>query len=302
MNLRASVRDWAIENMPYDRRDDQIISYLKNAPLCSLIIKILNWNSRFISVKPRNVHLSKSIMAKCSDDIKPDLMKIIYDIELGVNLRRYLSHDVLVAFESNAFKVKGRRKRANIDFLLNDWGIHHLHISTKISDDGFVRSKNLLFALFKSDDAYLIDIGVHGDWVKEHLVRILHEEFPESGGTFVLSGITGAREGFSEKDRWQLRNSGVTTAVTVKGKFVVAGGGITSAGTALAITIKADLLLKKLDDFEKLWLSNPERVQQASAEVGIPISCQPNFSFTIDSVYGPSIFEDKSKLIIPLDI
>lgn len=65
--------------------------------------------------------------------------------------------------------LTGREDR---DLMVADWGIHHLHLSSEIDSDGFVkRGGDLLFAAFGADDAYLIGIYQHlTDWARKEVL------------------------------------------------------------------------------------------------------------------------------------
>lgn len=65
--------------------------------------------------------------------------------------------------------------------MLNDWGIYHLHLGTILEGDGFVkRTGPLLFARFDNENAYLINVMIHGSWTKQEMIRVLHDNWPES--------------------------------------------------------------------------------------------------------------------------
>jgi hypothetical protein len=84
------------------------------------------------------------------------LERIIEEIETGKDLSPRLSRGVVHGL------VKGGRVKANMNFgrrpdldlLLNDWGIHHLHLPDVLDSDGFVRRNPaldmdmLLFVIF----------------------------------------------------------------------------------------------------------------------------------------------------------
>jgi hypothetical protein len=66
--------------------------------------------------------------------------------------------------------------------MLNDWGVHHLHISTQVGVDGYVRRGGpLLFPVFRPQVAYLIDIMGHRDWTRHHVLEMLATEWPNEG-------------------------------------------------------------------------------------------------------------------------
>ena len=78
------------------------------------------------------------------------------------------------------------------DALLNDWGIHHVHLGTTIDSDGFVtRTEPVLFARFDSANAYLIDVLPHGSWSLQRLVKDLYDNWSASIKHFRINGVLG---------------------------------------------------------------------------------------------------------------
>ena len=59
----------------------------------------------------------------------------------------------------------------NLDGLLNEWGVHHLHLGTKSysKNHAFIaRTGPLLLALIAEDDFYAINVYLHGAWESQH--------------------------------------------------------------------------------------------------------------------------------------
>ncbi len=151
-----------------------------------LLTLYFNWHARFIPARPRTVHKAAALSANplASDPAyKPALDQIISSVEVGGDLTRYLSRGI-----KHIYQMPGQRY---LDLLLNDWGIHHLHLSTTVEPDGFVRrTKPLLVAVFRQD-AYLIDILPHGAWTKESMIRTIVQEWPDAGLVTRLQGVIG---------------------------------------------------------------------------------------------------------------
>jgi hypothetical protein len=62
------------------------------------------------------------------------IAQIIDDIEQGRDLTKYLSRRVAIGFDLPSAKgKKNLAKQRHLDLLLNDWGIHHLHVSTTLN-------------------------------------------------------------------------------------------------------------------------------------------------------------------------
>ena len=177
-------------SIPIRSHEQQTRCALNNLDAHGLLIVYHNWISRLIKPQPRRVHKSKAFQQNPIVATRAsDFALILNDIENGNDVRKYLSRGVEIAAEvpGNDF---GQRR--DLDLMLNDWGIHHLHISTQIEADGYVkRDEPLLFAIFRPDDAYLIDVMGHGDWTRDRVIEVLSSEWPDEGITHQIKGNEG---------------------------------------------------------------------------------------------------------------
>jgi hypothetical protein len=93
---------------------------------------------------------------------------------------------------------------------LNDWGIHHLHVSTAVEADGFVERdgppRPLLFAIFKQQRAYLIDVMGHEDFADDRLIRIIFDTWPNDGLVSEVKGILGGVKSYTKEERTKQRS------------------------------------------------------------------------------------------------
>lgn len=159
--------------------------------------KYLYLKKRLISNTPRRVLYSKEFT--CSKKLKKVVEEIKNKIENGIDINPYLS-----------------KKKNNIDFndgLLNDWNIHHLHLGKDSGEEFVERTKELLFVKFDKNNAYFINVYKHGAWAKQEMVRIIHNNWPESIKAFKLEGVKSTVSKFSDKDYSELRNAGISTII-----------------------------------------------------------------------------------------
>ena len=259
--LLESVRRWVLRNLPHDRADPQVVAALAVKEPSELLIWYLNWRSRFPQARLRRVFKSRNFeRSAAATQLQSELAQIVDDIEQGRTLRKYLSKDVEVGFKLP--KKPGKKKLHRLeylDLLLNDWGIHHLHISTALQPNGFVtRGNPLIFAAFKDDCAYLIDIGKHGDWGDDHLVRIIVETWPEAGLVHEFKGIQGSQgPPTNSSGRLKLRSSGLTRPVEIDGRSFSPSLGLTTAGTSSSGNQLAQQILIALKKFEAEVAADP---------------------------------------------
>lgn len=188
--------------------------------LCYLYV---NLRRRLVDSHPRTVQVSREFV--CPVAHQAGLATVRKIIETGGNLRAHLSRGVL--------------KRPHEDDLINDWGIHHVHLGTTYEADGFcVRTKELLFARFNETTAYFIQVLQHGDWALDQLMEIVHRNWPDTIARFRLgNGTMHLATPIAESERINLRRGGVTLLVEVDGQvYAPPGGGITTARTSMDVT------------------------------------------------------------------
>jgi hypothetical protein len=278
VDLKESARRWVLQNMPYDHLDASLVAYLNGLDAHGLLVVYHNWMNRLVWPQPRTVHKSRAFQQNpLTAQRASDLAQIIADIEQGRDLKKYLSRDIVRA----PAKVPGAAKRPDLDLMLNDWGVHHLHISTHVETDGFVRrDRSLLFAVFAPHAAYLIDIMMHGDWVRDHVLEVLATEWPNEG---IIYEITGGNptSPVTESQRANLRGNHYNAAFTFDGKVFMPVGFMSAAGTTMTAWHGARLLLRKIADFERALTANPCCLTPDFERNGLAFPETPEFEFAI---------------------
>lgn len=172
--------------------------------------KYFNLLKRLIPPFPRQVLVSKNF--SCPPGYEKSLEIISNKIKNGEDLRPHLS--------------KGIKDLDYKDILLNDWGIYHLHLGTTLDSSGFIkRTKPVLFARFDKERAFFIDIMEHGQgvplpWIKQHLIRILHDNWPDSINIFRLDRIRKLTYVPSDTDIKDFRKAGIQTVVQLANALV----------------------------------------------------------------------------------
>ena len=246
--IEQQIRDYVLRVMPPDPSGE-----LEASPLNSLLLTYGNWRSRFVHTQPRTVHLSSKLRASLqATEHKAALGAISAAIQAGDDLTPYLSRGIKTAYVPQAQRDKRLHRRSDLDLLISDWGLHHLHLATQLEPDGFVhRTDDLLFAAFTDEDAYLIGIHPHGNWALRELVEVLVREWPDNSAvTMSVSGVTLARS-VSEDEHMQLRKGGVATLMEVDGRVVMPGLGMTTAGTPVRVTLRVNKIVWALTDLRE---------------------------------------------------
>jgi hypothetical protein len=144
----------------------------------------------------------------------------------------------------------GHSSLTNLDGLLNEWGVHHLHLGIEpyLRNPSYVdRTESLLFAMITDDDFYAVNIYPHGAWEATSIIESLHRNWPHVMSRYRIKGIQG--EAVSEKERRTLRslNTQAVTTVTDGTVYMAIGGGVASSGDSIEAQIRAARMLADVE-------------------------------------------------------
>jgi len=282
MNFDQDIRDHVFSTLPYEPAQRAELE-LKSTP--ELLIVFLNWLNRLIPARPRSVHRSQALDNNpVSTARKSDLDQIVSKIMKGDDLTPHLSKRVEIGYESRSSSGYGRRR--DLDLMLNEWQVHHLHLANTIGADGFVtRDDPLLFAAFRPDEAYLIGIFGHSDWTREDVANILIDEWPGSGFVRELPHVIGLSGVTTEKNRALARSSGINAPFMQRnGKVYMIGvGGITSAGTAVTATRYANYIRAASEAFVDFVTTNPQVIAETLEANGIALAGTPDLHLAFET-------------------
>jgi hypothetical protein len=258
--------------------NDEDLSHILNMTEFQLVACYLNWRSRIIDQQPRQLMESMEFAAaKLNPSYFTLVPTLLTKIQNGDNLLPHLSRRILSVYTHRA-KPKPLEGRPDLDFLLNDWGIHHLHLSDEMEpgNTGFVkRGDPLLFAIFMEDRAYLIDILGHNDFANDHLIRVLVSNWPNDNLVVKRGGVLPGSEPTTEERRL-VRSAGVDMAVKVDGYAFISGLtlGLTAAGTSSRTTHEARLFVRRIIEVEATC-KQPDFVKRLYSNVGLTCPSHP---------------------------
>lgn len=214
-----------------------------NEPL-RVAIQYFNVQLRQIDALPRTVEVAADFA--CTSDLRPVVDEIIRKTSAGEALTPHLSRLLLDA-DFN-------------DPLLNDWGLHHLHLGKKVESDGFIeRSGPLLFVMVRDLKLYVVGVRPHqGAWTDESLLETVAANWPHLLAPYEAKGIHPSGEPVSPKDRAALRKAGVLTPTQLSnGKlYFPPGGGINTAGSNIRTVVRYDQIVKQLRQIEQDFREN----------------------------------------------
>jgi hypothetical protein len=214
--------------------------------LPDLLMTYGNWRGRFISQRPRTVHVARELDGSLPDAGYQDAVEVVKaEIRAGADLTPRLSEDVLIAYVPNHRRKKaGREGSRDLDTMLAHDGLHHLHLGA--GSGRFVpRTNEQLFLAIRDADAYLVGVYPHGSWGRMEVLERMVRNWPEAH--LLGRGFSGARleKSYSDADRWDLMEAGITVLTEVDG-IVYAGLGQTVAGTPSAVTDRVNAFMWEL--------------------------------------------------------
>lgn len=219
---------------------------LSNIEEKNIPILYFNVKNRTIEEKHRTVNVSKEF--KCPRELKRGWQFLKGHIESGNLLNAHLSKRV--------------RKVRNKDTMLDNWGVHHFHLGENM-DGEFVKQGNpLVFAVVREHVFYAIGIFKHGDWAKQEIVEIMHNNWSYLFKDYVIKGFDKV-ENLNEEERTAINKNNQNAYIKVSDGTVYApmGGGLSLSGyngKATYFQIATERLLRDIENRIQEQLKNSE--------------------------------------------
>lgn len=109
-------------------------------------LRFLNWQSRL--VHPHSRQVNKSVGFDNLPGVQTNkhaVENLLAKIDVGDDVSMHLSENVMQGY---CLHPPGNKDGRDFDLLLNEWGIHHLHLGQVSGPSGFSeRSEDLLFVI-----------------------------------------------------------------------------------------------------------------------------------------------------------
>nr|VFJ45621.1 MAG: hypothetical protein BECKFM1743A_GA0114220_1002710 [Candidatus Kentron sp. FM]VFJ49463.1 MAG: hypothetical protein BECKFM1743C_GA0114222_1007110 [Candidatus Kentron sp. FM]VFK13537.1 MAG: hypothetical protein BECKFM1743B_GA0114221_102844 [Candidatus Kentron sp. FM] len=252
-----------------------------------VIHTFLNLQKRLISRIPREILKSKEF--SCPQNLQQGLSNVEGIIRQGGYLTPYLSRSI--------------KKPDYNDPLLNHWGIHHIHLGSGIEPDGFIkRTTRMLFCRFDNKKAYFINVLPHKDsWTRQGMIRVLHENWPESIRNFRMNGVFGLEHPITDDDVKILRNKNINVPIEVKPGIVygLMGGCVSASGISADVVTQADYCIEQLEAMQRYIIDRIEEIAASAKKKGVdlPNNSQFRAAFQDEEVFAVEI---NCNLAVPL--
>ena len=182
-------------------------------------IQYFNYLKRTIPNKPRSI--LKSDIFSCPSELTAGLELLESKIISGQNLFPNLSRKL--------------KRLDEIDYLLYDWGIFHLHLGTTIESDGYIsRTGPLLFAFFDDQNFYFLNVMLHGSWSRQEMLRTIHRNWPYTIEKYMIKNkdVVGLSHNATDEEIEKLRKAHINVLIEVEPRiiYITPGGGFVASG------------------------------------------------------------------------
>lgn len=277
-------QDW----ISHLKRELEQAGYTPAKDLEDISIQYFNLLRRRVPPVPRKVLIAKEF--KCPLEVKSGLNIVKGKIEKGINLHPHLSR-LITDLNYN-------------DDLLNDWGIHHLHLGTTKMErnPSFVnRTDPVLLVRFDKQNAYFLSVMEHGNWTNQDMIRIIHSNWPKSIERFRVNDVIELNTPVTDRDIKAFRKAHVLSFIEPEPGvvYVPPGMGLTSAGIGLEVVQASDHYANLMKTYENVIKENIDEVTENIKDKGVDVGKNLSFVLKIKekNVY---VFEKNHNIIIDL--
>jgi len=301
--LHDDIRIEVARDLPNFRAREAEFAQLDTGELLPIY---MNWRYRHVHPHPRTVELSSELSQRIATNdalyasVKSEFLALTRIIKTGEDLLSAGSLSSAVVRRPYELKpdYSDLNDEDHLDLLLNEQGIHHLHLPGLEGKKG----TPIVFAIFEGHSAVLLDLARHDDYQTDRLARISYGNWP--GRHFLKMMLDGLVDGrgnkidLSDQQRVSVRNDAVWTPVKIAdGLYVMPRtGGVTANGFAQAV------VRRSLDIWNSLCLFAIRRYRPRFDEYflegfGKALPENPVFHFrfySTDTDWNYAIFEEQS--------
>jgi hypothetical protein len=240
------------------------IKYKATDSVQRCLIDYMNLEMKLIKPLQRAVYKSEELKAR----------RIPVETRRALN---YIENKIRAGVDINHHKNKGSLDPKFKDLLLNDWGIHHFHLSdTKAQKNQrfYDRTKLVLLAVFNETQAFLIDIRAHGEngepyvFAKKELLETLDKNWPGILVEHDAEDVMHLLHNPSDEEIERGRECGVTFGMTeINGKVIINPGlGITTGKHNIHVVSTANSIMRFVQESLMQIDNDEEGMKKALSE------------------------------------
>lgn len=222
-----------------------------NASTETLLRYFLQIQHRRIERRVRRVEWSMDLRARethLPESQRKAVHRIQDAIERGDDLTPYLSRQLS---NDQAFKRN--------DLMLNDVGMHHLHLGEGVDWRGLINgTKELLFAIATDEVFYFVEVFDHDSFADDRPFLIAQSNWPALFQHAEIPDLAGPSYRLTLEQRKAIRKKHGNALMTGSGgtMFLPPGGGITFAGISVKVIVETDRLLALLAERQEWCKAN----------------------------------------------
>lgn len=202
----------------------------------TMIYQYNNLMKRLIIPKKRKVHYSNEF--NYSSQYHGVVKEIENKLINGESIFPYMSKEII----NLNYK----------DLLLNDWGVYHLHLGSKIDkrNPRFIsRTNELLFIRVDEENVYFINIFKHGDWSERRVLECIHDYWPETIRKYQIKAISTVT--LDNKTISMMRKNGISSLYNIRNVcYASPGGGYMSSGHSVESVMFSNKLWNNIRLYE----------------------------------------------------
>ena len=259
----AKLRSDIVAAIPCLKHQSEAQQELQQLPLNGLLHAYLKWADRFVPAWPREVSFAPSFWeAAVAKSHRGEILAMARRIEEGQDLSRHLSPRL----QTSGYELRRVRDQAlpekkrwgrDRDFVLNVLGLHHLHISGGVEEDGNLHGAELAFVEFAQGTAVFVYAGTYAEFHDPELTARLSEAVAQvrarAGTTINEMRLGGPTPHIS---LMELARVGLSAAAAVDGKLVPHAM-IASDGTPVLLSLHLRVIHRALVELEP-QIDSPE--------------------------------------------
>jgi hypothetical protein len=176
----------------------------------------------------------------CPSDLSLGLDNLERKIINGDDLTPHLSKSVFRNYEG-------------VDYLLNDWGIHHLHLGIEMEGKFVKRTGPVLFCIVTEEVIYFIATKQHGEWTDQTLLTTVYKNWPKLLQPFIMPNVISLETKLVNEDIKKRRKGNIMYPIELEHGVVIypPGGGYATDGTSNEVVAKVFTAMRLLSDFEE---------------------------------------------------
>ena len=205
--------------------------------------RFLNWQSRLVHPHPRQVNVADGFDKLPAVHANRAAVDALLDkLARGDDVGGHLSKDVMQGY---CIHPPGRKDGPDFDLMLNEWGIHHLHLDSSPGTGLKPLTGDVLYVILGRAAAYVLTVAPHRAWTSRQLIAAAQRTWPHQG-LFVPLGMMPGRD-WTESEHKGLRKAGMTVAAVQDGKPWISGItlGLTTALVSVRISKEAGHILRQ---------------------------------------------------------